>query len=66
MEISNAYERALLECQMARDYLVSAIESYRVASIALHRAAEAVCDAENLPANGEAQGIVWTVPLLGR
>ncbi len=29
----------------------------------LWRAAEAVCDSEELPDDGEAQGIVWSVPL---
>ena len=33
-------------------------------SIALWKAAELVCDTEDLPNNGESEGIAWRVPML--
>ncbi|MFA6244194.1 MAG: hypothetical protein WC655_24845 [Candidatus Hydrogenedentales bacterium] len=74
LPITNAYERALMACQSARENvlasargtrpMLAAIDAYTLASIALWRAAEAVCDAENLPADGEGHGIEWRVPMV--
>lgn len=76
--IGNAYERALVVTQGARAKLIDALtgedsgaiwraaDNYALTSIALWRAAEAVCDCENLPANGEAEGVVWRVPMIER
>ncbi|MFA5952949.1 MAG: hypothetical protein WC807_22060 [Hyphomicrobium sp.] len=71
---ANPYERALMACQSAREnvlasargtrQMLAAIDAYTLASVALWRAAEAVCDAENLPADGEGHGIEWTVPMV--
>lgn len=39
------------------------INSYRWASVALRRAAETVCDVEELPDDGAVEGIVWELDL---
>lgn len=39
------------------------VNSYRWASLALRRAAERVCDVEELADDGAAEGIVWEVDL---
>ena len=74
--VANAYERALTVTQGARARLLTAltgedsaailraIDAYAVTSIALWKAAELVCDTEDLPNNGESEGIAWRVPML--